>query len=132
MAVAQQDGEVVFLHRVAPGAAEESYGVQVARMAGLPAVVVERATALMAERAPVPVPHEPHDESHDESHDEPGALHERRTAYQQRGAGGAEVSGRLALALAGINIAAMTPIEALNVLFSLQQHALAALYGERA
>ena len=42
-----------------------------------------------------------------------------------------EGDGELALALAGLNLAAMTPIEALNVLFSLQQHALTALRGVR-
>jgi DNA mismatch repair protein MutS len=37
------EGEVVFLHEVAPGAADRSYGVQVAKLAGLPDSVVARA-----------------------------------------------------------------------------------------
>ena len=118
MAVAERDGEVVFLHRVAPGAADESYGVSVAKMAGLPPAVVERATALLSERAPVPRPHVN------------GQIHEQRTAYigQSHSAAERERPGNdVTLALAGLNVAAMTPIEAINVLFSLQQHALAVL-----
>jgi DNA mismatch repair protein MutS len=38
----------VFLHEVRPGPASRSYGVQVARLAGLPARVVDRARALLA------------------------------------------------------------------------------------
>jgi len=40
-------GEVVFLHEVAAGAADRSYGIQVARLAGLPEVVLERARAVL-------------------------------------------------------------------------------------
>lgn len=41
------DGDLVFLHEVKPGAADRSYGVQVARLAGLPATAVARAKALL-------------------------------------------------------------------------------------
>lgn len=47
--VTEWNGDVVFLHEVVPGAADRSYGIQVAKLAGLPAVVVERARALLAE-----------------------------------------------------------------------------------
>ena len=43
MRVKEWEGDVVFLHEVAKGAADRSYGVQVARLAGLPDAVVERA-----------------------------------------------------------------------------------------
>jgi DNA mismatch repair protein MutS len=43
MRVKEWDGEVIFLHEVGPGAADRSYGIQVARLAGLPASVVSRA-----------------------------------------------------------------------------------------
>ena len=46
--VAQQDGMLRFLHTVADGPCDESYGVQVAALAGLPRNVVERATDLLA------------------------------------------------------------------------------------
>jgi DNA mismatch repair protein MutS len=41
-------GEVRFLHEVAPGAADRSYGVHVARLAGLPAPVLARAEEVLA------------------------------------------------------------------------------------
>lgn len=43
MKVAEWEGDIVFLHEVEPGAATRSYGVQVARKAGLPPMVIERA-----------------------------------------------------------------------------------------
>lgn len=45
--VKEWNGEVIFLHEVRKGAADRSYGVQVARLAGLPAPVIERARAVL-------------------------------------------------------------------------------------
>jgi DNA mismatch repair protein MutS len=47
VAVKEWDGEVIFLHEVRKGAADRSYGVQVARLAGLPPAVVERAKVVL-------------------------------------------------------------------------------------
>ncbi|MGO4706065.1 DNA mismatch repair protein MutS [Microvirga sp. 2MCAF38] len=47
--VTEWNGEVVFLHEVVPGAADRSYGLQVARLAGLPNAVVERAKIILSE-----------------------------------------------------------------------------------
>jgi DNA mismatch repair protein MutS len=44
----EHEGDVIFLHRVSPGAASRSYGVAVARLAGLPESVLARAKALLA------------------------------------------------------------------------------------
>ena len=43
IAVREWEGEVVFLHEVRPGAADRSYGIQVAKLAGLPEAVLQRA-----------------------------------------------------------------------------------------
>ena len=48
MRVREWRGDLVFLHEVVPGAADRSYGVQVAKLAGLPASVVKRARVLLA------------------------------------------------------------------------------------
>ncbi len=48
VAVAEQDEDVVFLHRIVPGAATKSYGIHVARLAGVPATVVARAREVLA------------------------------------------------------------------------------------
>ena len=50
-AVREEHGEVVFLHRVVPGGADRSYGLHVARLAGLPDPVLARAGALLAPAA---------------------------------------------------------------------------------
>jgi DNA mismatch repair protein MutS len=47
--VKEWHGDVVFLHEVVPGAADRSYGIQVAKLAGLPAAVIERAKHVLAE-----------------------------------------------------------------------------------
>jgi DNA mismatch repair protein MutS len=47
--VTEWKGDLVFLHEVAPGSADRSYGVQVAKLAGLPSAVVERARMILAE-----------------------------------------------------------------------------------
>ncbi|GIK79888.1 MAG: DNA mismatch repair protein MutS [Pseudorhodoplanes sp.] len=49
MRVKEWQGDVVFLHEVMPGAADRSYGIQVAKLAGLPAAVIERAKVVLAE-----------------------------------------------------------------------------------
>ena len=46
--VKEWQGEVVFLHEVLPGSADRSYGIQVARLAGLPPSVIARAKAVLA------------------------------------------------------------------------------------
>ncbi|MEB3299527.1 MAG: DNA mismatch repair protein MutS [Candidatus Sericytochromatia bacterium] len=47
--VQEQEGGIVFLRRVVPGAADRSYGLEVARLAGLPPQVLDRARTVLAE-----------------------------------------------------------------------------------
>jgi len=49
MRVKEWHGDVVFLHEVIAGAADRSYGIQVAKLAGLPASVIERAKLVLAQ-----------------------------------------------------------------------------------
>jgi DNA mismatch repair protein MutS len=49
MQVKEWEGDVVFLHTVGPGAADRSYGIHVAKLAGLPEPVIARATQVLAE-----------------------------------------------------------------------------------
>ena len=48
MRVKEWQGDVVFLHEVAPGAADRSYGIHVGRLAGLPSAVIDRAEEVLA------------------------------------------------------------------------------------
>ncbi len=47
IAIVESNGEIVFLHRLVPGPADKSYGVEVARLAGVPNAVVQRARTLL-------------------------------------------------------------------------------------
>jgi DNA mismatch repair protein MutS len=49
MRVTEWRGDVVFLHEVLPGAADRSYGIQVAKLAGLPPAAVERARTILTQ-----------------------------------------------------------------------------------
>ena len=49
VAVKEWNDEIIFLHKVRPGGTDRSYGIQVARLAGLPAAVISRAREILAE-----------------------------------------------------------------------------------
>jgi DNA mismatch repair protein MutS len=48
VAVKESDGNIIFLRRVEPGRADRSYGIEVARLAGLPSEVIERAREVLS------------------------------------------------------------------------------------
>jgi DNA mismatch repair protein MutS len=49
VAVAEEGGEVVFLHHITPGGADKSYGIHVAELAGLPRSVINRAQEILSQ-----------------------------------------------------------------------------------
>jgi DNA mismatch repair protein MutS len=62
VAVMEEGGEVVFLHRILPGGSDRSYGIHVAQIAGMPRAVVHRAGEVLRElegdrRSPAPATH---------------------------------------------------------------------------
>jgi len=48
VAVAEEDGKVIFLRRIMPGGADKSYGIHVAQLAGLPRSVIHRAEEVLS------------------------------------------------------------------------------------
>ncbi len=48
VSVLEREGEIVFLHRIVPGGADQSYGIHVARLAGVPGPVLDRAREILA------------------------------------------------------------------------------------
>ncbi|MCX7933880.1 MAG: DNA mismatch repair protein MutS, partial [Planctomycetota bacterium] len=48
VAVREWGGEIIFLRRIQPGSCDRSYGIQVARLAGIPAAVIERSRQILA------------------------------------------------------------------------------------
>jgi DNA mismatch repair protein MutS len=104
----EHKGELIFLHEVATGAADRSYGVQVAKLAGLPRSVVDRARGLLARleagRSAGP------------------ALIEEMPLFATAGAGagGAAEPSPLEALLAETDPDALTPREALALLYHLK------------
>ncbi|GGL33256.1 DNA mismatch repair protein MutS [Halarchaeum grantii] len=103
----REDGDVTFVHEVAEGAATASYGIEVAREAGVPPSVVERARELVVENAENAAVGDDASES-------------TATAASADG-GRADAESDVLDELARLNLAEMTPIEALTTLNRLQR-----------
>jgi len=112
MRVKEWQGDVVFLHEVVPGAADRSYGIQVAKLAGLPSSVIERAKTVLAEL---------------ESEERKTPLHGFDDLPLFQAATPAAISqqdaepDRLAEALAAIHPDEMSPRDALEALYALKR-----------
>jgi DNA mismatch repair protein MutS len=110
MAVREWGDEVIFLRRVAEGAASRSYGIEVARLAGLPPTIIARARQIL-------------------SNLEQGEFDETGMARLARSPGDnsggtqmnlfAPLESRIIDELRALDVDRMTPMEALNVLAAL-------------
>ena len=105
IAAKKKKNDIIFLRKIVPGAADQSYGIEVAQLAGVPAKVIERAREILEEleeqgiAAPAPVRDE-----------EDGQL-------TLGDVGCREVSD----ILRGTAVETLTPIEAMNLLYQLKQ-----------
>jgi DNA mismatch repair protein MutS len=121
----QADEEVNFDHDVRRGAATASYGVQVARKAGIPDEVVERARELLVEAESAGVEVEESDEKTESADEEANDLEPQTSGPQnaeptlQAIADGSE--DVLVERLREVDVATMTPIEAMNELAELKR-----------
>ena len=105
IAVKKRGSDMIFLRKIVPGATDDSYGVEVAKLAGLPGCVISRAREILAElesgstqSAHTPAP----DETDQISMGDMTAL-------------------RIRDALSRLTVETLTPIEAMNELFRLKQ-----------
>jgi DNA mismatch repair protein MutS len=117
VAVREWKEDIVFLHRVVPGGTDRSYGIQVARLAGLPADVIARARDLLREfERGTPVPEGP-----------PGAdagqlpLFAGRPAAPPLPDAAAPPAHPVLAALVDLDPDRMTPLEALTALHELRR-----------
>ena len=110
--VKEWHGNVVFLHEVVAGAADRSYGIQVAKLAGLPAAVIERAKLVLAQL-----------ESQDRTSARKLIDDLPLFAASARAAAPKSESDELAAALAALNPDEMSPKEALEALYALKARA---------
>ena len=121
VAVTEEGGDVVFLHRIIAGGADRSYGVHVAQLAGLPPAVVSRAWEVLKEL---------------EMTGAAGQVSNYASGKASRQASGKGSRSIAAMQMAlfqpeqplmdevlGLDIPNLTPLEAINKLYELQQRA---------
>jgi DNA mismatch repair protein MutS len=108
VSVQEAGHEIVFLRRVEPGSADKSYGIEVARLAGLPNEVIARAREILRR----------HEQSEEKLSEElsPGALPPpaRQTSFTA-------LDHSVLEALRDADLNHLTPLEALNLLAALQR-----------
>jgi DNA mismatch repair protein MutS len=106
IAVKKRGDEITFLRRIVPGGADESYGVEVAKLAGLPDSIIERAKAILRELNE----HTPQRESI------PARIEEEPAQLSLMPAASSVIEQKLH----ALDINTLTPIEAMNVLYELK------------
>jgi DNA mismatch repair protein MutS len=106
--VEEAGSEIIFLRRVEAGSADKSYGIEVARLAGLPGAVISRAREILRM----------HEQSEDKLTEElsPGA---ESSLVEQKSF--TALDEKVLAALRGAELERLTPLEALNLLAALQK-----------
>ena len=108
IAVREKGKNVVFLRRIVAGAADKSYGIHVARLAGLPQRVTERAEEIL----------------HALEAAAPQSASQETSVQKKPDAGMASLfAGGTLDELRALDVMTMTPLEALNTLYRLQEQA---------
>ena len=106
IAVKKRGDQMIFLRKIVPGATDDSYGIEVAKLAGIPNVVISRAREILAEleetNGRVAAPAAP-------------AVPDDQVSWL-------DLQGQQVIAaLAGITVETLTPIEAMNELYKLKK-----------
>ncbi len=102
--VKEAAGGIVFLHNIEPGAASKSYGIEVARLAGLPSQVIERAKRVLKQ----------HEKQERQSVQVETADPVQLTIFTP-------LSQRIVDRIEATDVNSLTPLQALNLLEELQQ-----------
>ena len=102
--VKEAAGKIVFLHNIEPGAASKSYGIEVARLAGLPSVVIERAKSILRQ----------HEKQERQSVQVETAEPVQLTIFTP-------LSQRIVDRVESTDVNSLTPLQALNLLEELQR-----------
>ena len=108
VSVKESGAEIVFLHRIEPGSADKSYGIDVAKLAGLPPEVIERARQVLAR-------HEQHEEK---IKDEltPGSAPAQQLPLLT------PLDQKVVERLRQVDLDQLRPLDALNLLADLKKH----------
>jgi DNA mismatch repair protein MutS len=110
VAVTEEEGQVVFLHRILPGGADRSYGIHVAQLAGMPRPVIQRAQEVLSEL-----------EEGGDRRDRAARRRTPREAAIQLSFLGANHA--LLEELASLDLDGLTPLQAMTKLYELREKA---------
>ncbi len=104
--VKEVSGGIVFLHNIEPGVASKSYGIEVAKLAGLPSVVIDRAKRILRQ--------------HEKQERFAAANVQVETTEPMQLTMFTPLSQRIVDRLEAVDVNALTPLQALNLLEELQ------------
>ena len=116
VAVKERGTQVAFLRRIVTGSADKSYGIHVARLAGLPKSVTQRAELILESLEAEQVPSGGSAEAKD-------AKNAKKEAVAQAEVMGSLFSSAISEELLSLDVMSMTPLEAMNELYRLQEQA---------
>ncbi len=114
IAVREWNDQIVFLRKIVKGGASHSYGIQVARLAGLPEIVIGRAREILRNLESGEFEKEGHPRLAHSRRGEVAEMKPQLSLFR-------EDSGELRRRLEEIDISVLTPLEALNLLNELKQ-----------
>ena len=112
VAVSEESGEVIFLYKILPGGVDKSYGIHVAKLAGLPKSVVHRAREVLEDLE---------EDSRAATAGKPSPKRRKEAVAQQLSFLGQK--SPLLEELEKLDIDSLTPLEALTKLYELQKKA---------
>ena len=124
IAVREWEDQIIFLRKIVEGGADQSYGIHVAKLAGLPLAVIERAQEILIELEQMKLHEHTTSEkplTNDSHRPKKRQQHLQSGASQQLSFFGAEKPHPIVEQIKSLDISSITPLEALNLLHKLQQ-----------
>ena len=126
IAVSKEQGEIQFLRKIMPGGADESYGIDVAKLAGVPAPVLDRAREISAflNEKDLSLQHLDFEEALEDNFEEDFPKNSLKAGETGRKNSALELSKEEKEVLDCIrndSFESMSPLEAINLLFSLKE-----------
>ena len=114
IAVKEQGDNIIFLRKIIQGGADRSYGIQVAKLAGIPSSVIERAKEISLSLSDADIAAKAREIALDEGHAECGnVVKEEKTA--------ATPDDLVIAQIAALDLGRLTPLEAINLLYEYQE-----------
>lgn len=121
IAVKEKGDDIIFLRKIVKGGADKSYGIQVARLAGVPETVIERAKEIVEELVQADITDKIKDiASHGHEQQAPKPKHYDEVDLAQMSLFDTVKDDDVIEEIKGLDLGNLTPIDALNTLYQLQ------------